>query len=114
MRDAGTSFNGVLSSSTFDHARRLHEQRRKDEARAARAESWLASKLAGQTFHSFESLRYAAIRTYETLRQRPCDADEHALLTAAARTVWCGLSQTRRAQINVVGSVVQSVTFRAA
>ena len=114
MRDAGTTFNHVLSSSTYDHAQRLHEQRRKEQERCARAERWLADKLAGETYHSVESLRYAAIRTYETLRGRPCDADEHKLLTAAARTLWCGLSQTRRAQVRIADGAVQSVSFRAA
>lgn len=82
-------------------------------ARQERAESWIATTLAGQTFHSYEALYYSALKTYETLRARPCTDEERTILSNASRAVFAGLSVTRPL-VRYVGSVIESVTFRAA
>ena len=114
-----TSFNGVLQSSTFDHGeaerQRKHHARIAAAARQERAEAWLAGRLVGQTYHSFESIRYAAIKTAETAYARPLTDDENAVITNAARAIWTGLTLRARTdtKLDEFGRI-ERLTIRAA
>ena len=89
-------FTTFGSPWTHDHSaaylQQQHAERKAREAREARAVEWLASAVVGKTFHSFDALLSAACRTYATLRDRALTADEHELLSRAARALWSGLA----------------------
>jgi hypothetical protein len=95
---------------------RWHRERIAREEREERAIRWLADHTVGQVFHSFESLRYAAIRTFETLRGRPATEQENQILTNAARALWSGISLRARTQITLTdtGHVASLTILRAA
>jgi hypothetical protein len=105
--------NGIYDHGVAD-LQRTHEERRKREERQARCEKWLASKLTGHTFHSYEALRYAAVVVTETM-YGPLDEDRSELIAAATRALFAGLSETGRTSVKIGETGrVEYVIFKAA
>jgi len=95
---SGTTFNGVLRSSTFDHAaarlREQMEQERRELQYQARVARWLAHTLAGQSFDSLEALQTAA-RAAALVANPALDDRQATALTRAATHLWCGVVERR-------------------
>ena len=114
-----TTFNGILSGDVFDHGeaerQRKHHARIAAAARQERAEAWLGQRLVGQTYHSFESIRYAAICAAEVAYARPLTPDENTVITNAARAIWSGLTLRARTdtKLDAFGRI-ERLTIRAA
>jgi hypothetical protein len=93
---------------------KTHRERIARDERQRRCEQWLAGKLTGQTFHSYEALRYAAVVVTEQV-MGPLDEDRSKVIADACRALFGGLSETKRTsvKINEAGRV-EYVLFRAA
>lgn len=113
-----STFNGVLQSHVYDQGladlQRQHHERRKREERQQRCERWLAAKLTGQVYYSYESLRYAAVVVTEQM-YGPLDEDRSKLIADATRALFGGLSQTQRTSVKIgAAGTVEYVIFKAA
>lgn len=94
---------------------RWHRERREREERQERVENWLSCRLAGLTFHSYDSLVFAATRHWEIVRGAELTAEESQLIQNAACAVWAGLAQRARTALEVnERGMVESITFKAA
>jgi hypothetical protein len=115
----GTFTGPAESTYTFDHAKaasqRWLEEKRQREERQDRAERWLADRLSGLTFASFETLTTVALNTFQNYAGRLATEDERRVLEDAARCLWAGVSLRQRTalELDAVG-YVQALTFRAA
>ena len=109
---------GLAGPHTVDPGAWLQQQHREREAKNARqerAEAWLGKHLVGQTFWSWESIRYAAIKTTETAYGRPITEDENTVITNAARAIWGGLALRART-VSKIGEngTVEYISIQAA
>lgn len=110
---------GLAGAYTTDPGAALqrdHRERVAQHENDERAEKWVATKLVGRTFTSYQDLLTAAcveaVRHYD----RALTPSEHATLSRAARTLFAGLAF--RATLAPVRAIVttepHAVTFRAA
>ena len=114
---SGTTFNGVLSSGTFDQGRaefyRRQEQQRRAHELAERAARWLAGRLTGLEFTHLAGLTTVALE---------CAEHWHGGLTAEQTTairqgcvlLWLGEVQRDDQYRRVVERSEAGVRFAAA
>jgi hypothetical protein len=104
---------------SFDHQAKAlqdyHAAQRAREERQDRAERWLADRLSGLTFASFETLTTTALNTFQNYAGRLATEDERRVLEDASRCLWAGVSLRQRTalELDAVG-YVQALTFKAA
>lgn len=109
------TFNGAQSPDVFDHGlarlRAENDARRREIERQERAEQWIAGKMAGLTFHSFESLVETIVRVVETV-SGPMSDDQRRVATNAARALYAGLVLRDRTSISIdARGRVERITF---
>jgi len=83
---------GVYVVDPGAELQRLHDQRRKQNERQERAERWIANRMVGRAFASFEALQTAACAETVAAYDRALASEEHTMITNACRALWSGLS----------------------
>jgi hypothetical protein len=114
-QDNQWTVDGFYHRSDRDAFYRQHAAQRAREERQDRAERWLADRLSGLTFASFDTLATTALNTFQNYAGRLATEDERKVLEDAARCLWAGVSLRQRTalELDAVG-YVQALTFKAA
>ena len=95
-------FTTFGSTWVFDQGVAALLRQKAEDERQQRAETWVAEKFAGRTFHSFEALVTCARSLLEQTIGGAMPEEHLRVLTNACRALFGGLSQTGgRAQIKI-------------